>query len=128
MFVKVVNFSVFYCLCYVTDIYTDMSEYEVAEERDPDLNEEEDVILDAIREENWRYVAEEVYNKKKICTLRWEVYVKVKEELTKREFSVSVPHSKGRSIFWTCVKDHINHEKEDYKDIGLRGFYYKLFV
>ena len=25
------------------------------------------------------------------------------------------------------MKDHINDEKEDYKDIGLRGYDYKLF-
>ena len=45
----------------------------------------------------------------------------------KRDFSVSVPHPKGGAIVWTCVKDHIIDEKEDYKDIGLRGFDYKLF-
>ena len=42
-------FSVFYFLCYVTDISTDMLEDHVAEERYPDLNEEEDIRLDAIR-------------------------------------------------------------------------------
>ena len=30
-------------------------------------------------------------------------------------------------MFWTCVKDHIIDEKEDHKDIRLRGFDYKLF-
>ena len=40
---------------------------------------------------------------------------------------MSVSHPKGGSIVWTCVKDHIIDEKEDYKDIGLRGFDYKLF-
>ena len=40
MFGKGVYLSVFYCLCYVTDIYTDMSEDQVAEEIYPDLNEE----------------------------------------------------------------------------------------
>ena len=40
---------------------------------------------------------------------------------------MSVPHPKGGAIVWTCVKDHIIDEKEDYKDIGLRGFDYKLF-
>ena len=40
---------VFYCLCYVKDISTDMSEDQVAEERDPGLNEEEDIRLGAIR-------------------------------------------------------------------------------
>ena len=66
-------FSVFYCLCYVTDISTDMSEDQVAEEIDPDLNEEEDIRLDAIGEENWWDVAEEGDDKKKIHALRWEV-------------------------------------------------------
>ena len=31
--------SVFYCLCYVKNIYTGMLEEQVLEERDPDLNE-----------------------------------------------------------------------------------------
>ena len=38
-----------------------------------------------------------------------------------------VPHTKGGAIVWTCVKDHIIHEKEDYKDIGICGFDYTLF-
>ena len=52
MFGKGMYLSVFYCLCYVTDISTDMSEDQVAEERDPDPNEEEDIRLDEIREEH----------------------------------------------------------------------------
>ena len=40
---------------------------------------------------------------------------------------MSVPHPKGGTIVWDCVKDHIVDEKEDYKYIGLRGFDYKLF-
>ena len=40
---------------------------------------------------------------------------------------MSVTHPKGGAIVWTCVNDHIIDEKEDYKDIGLRGFDYKLF-
>ena len=40
---------------------------------------------------------------------------------------MSVPNTKGRRFFWTCVKDHIIDEKEDCKTIGLRGFDYKLF-
>ena len=58
MFGKGMDLSVFYCLCYVNNISTDMLEDQVAEERDPELNEEEDIILDGIREEHWRYVAE----------------------------------------------------------------------
>ena len=40
---------------------------------------------------------------------------------------MSVSHPKGEEIVWTCVKDGIIDEKGDYKDIGLRGFDYKLF-
>ena len=39
---------------------------------------------------------------------------------------MSVPYPKVGVIVWTCVKDHIINEKEDCKDIGLRGFDYKL--
>ena len=92
MFGKGMYLSLFYLLCYVTDISTDIPEGQVAEERDPDLNEEEDIVLDKIREEHWRDIAEEGDDKKRIYALRREVYVKDKEELIKREFLVSVPH------------------------------------
>ena len=99
----------------------------MSEERDPDLNKEEDIRLDANREEHWRYVAEEGDNKKKIHALWWEAYFKDKEELIKRNFVVSLPNPKGGEGGWNCVKDHIINGKEDYKDIGIRGFDYKLF-
>ena len=47
--------------------------------------------------------------------------------MIKRYFSVSVPNSKGGAIGWTYVKDNIIYKEKDYKDIGLRGFDYKLF-
>ena len=50
----------------------------MSEERDPDLNEEEDIRLDEIREEHWMDDAEEGDDKKKIHSLRWEFYVKEK--------------------------------------------------
>ena len=40
---------------------------------------------------------------------------------------MSIPHPKGKNIVWTCVKDNIINEKEEYKAIGLRGFDYRLF-
>ena len=46
MFGKGIYLSVFYCLCYVTDISTDFSEDQVAEERYLDRNEEENIRLD----------------------------------------------------------------------------------
>ena len=58
------------------DISTYMSEDQVTEERDPDLNEEEDIRLDEIREDHWRCVAEEDANKNKIHALRCDIYVK----------------------------------------------------
>ena len=76
MFGKVMYLYVFYFLCYVKDISTDMLEEQVTEERDPDLNEEEDIILYAIREDHWRGVTEELNNKKKIHNLRCDIYVK----------------------------------------------------
>ena len=78
IFVKGMHFSIFYCLCYVKGISTDISEDQVAEERDPDLNEEEGIRLDAIRDKHWRDVAEEVDDKKKMHSLRWDIYVKEK--------------------------------------------------
>ena len=83
--------------------------------------------MNAIMEYHWRDVDEEGDNMEKIYALRWEVYVKKKEDLIKREFLVSVPHPKGGAIVWTFVKDHIIDEKEYYKDIGLRGFDHKVF-
>ena len=113
MFVKGIYLSMFYCLCYFKDISTDMLEDQVAEQRYKDLNEEEDIIFDAIREEHLGGVAEEGDNKNKIRALRWEVYVIYKEDLMKIEFSVSIPQPKGGAIVWTCVKDHIIYEKDD---------------
>ena len=50
IFGKGMYLSVFYYFCYVTDISTDMSEDQVPEEIDPNLNEEEDIRIDEIRE------------------------------------------------------------------------------
>ena len=66
MFVKGMYLSVFNFVCYDTDISTDMSEYQVAEERDPEQNEEEETRLDEIREDHWRDISEEGDDKKKI--------------------------------------------------------------
>ena len=49
MFVKGLFLSVFCFLCYEMDISTEISEEQRSEERDPELNEEEDTRLDAIR-------------------------------------------------------------------------------
>ena len=48
----------------------------MVEERDPDLNEMEDIRFDEIQEDNLRDLAEENNDKKKIRALGWNVYVK----------------------------------------------------
>ena len=70
----------------------------MVEERDPDLDEMDDIRFDEIWGDRWRYLAEESNDKKKIHELRWCVYVKEKEELITRSFSVSAPHPKGGEI------------------------------
>ena len=90
----------------------------MAEDRDPDLNKKEDIRFNKIWEDNWRDIAEENDDKKKIHALRWDVYVKEKEELITREFSVSVPHPKGGAIVCTCVKDQVIDEMRTTKRSG----------
>ena len=70
MFGKGMYLSIFYCLCYEMDIYTDTSKEHVLEERDPDLNEDEDIIMDDSREEHCRDVYGE--DKKNFRALRWK--------------------------------------------------------
>ena len=38
-----------------------------------------------------------------------------------------IPHMKGVNKIWTCEKDNITEEKDQYKAIGIFGFDYKLF-
>ena len=52
------------------DVSTYMSEYQVSEERYPDLNEEKYIRMGEIRDEHWRDVSEEGDNKNNIHTLR----------------------------------------------------------
>ena len=47
----------FCCLCCVKEISTDMLEEQVSEEINPDLNEEEDIIMKDSREDNLKYTA-----------------------------------------------------------------------
>ena len=100
---------------------------QVLEKRDPDLNEEEDIRMEDSRREYLRYVVEDDKDKRKTHSLRWDVYTRKKKELTKRDFLVSIMHAKGGDIVWTCVKDNINEEKDQYKVIGLRDFDHELF-
>ena len=127
MFGRGVYLSVFYCLYCVKQMSTNFSQDQMSEERYLDLNQEEGIRLDEIREEHWGGFAEGVGYKKKIRSLRWDVYVKEKQDLIRRYFLVSVTQPKGGSIVQTCVKDNIIEKKEEHKALGLRGFDYKLF-
>ena len=69
-------FSVFYCLCYVKDISTDMLEEQVSEERDTDLNEKEDIRMEDSREEHWRDVSVDDEDNNKIHALKWDIYTR----------------------------------------------------
>ena len=51
-----------------------MLKEQVLEEIDSDLNEEEDIIMEDIRSEHWRYVAWDGEDKRNIHALRWDVY------------------------------------------------------
>ena len=51
---------VFYCLCYDTNLTTDYSEERVVEEKDPDLDDMDDIRFDKIWEDHWRDLAEEI--------------------------------------------------------------------
>ena len=48
------------------------------EEREPYLNDEEDIIMADSMEDHWRYVAEDGEDKSKIHSLRWGLYTKDK--------------------------------------------------
>ena len=87
-----------------------MLEENVSEERDLDLNEEEDIIMEVSRKEKWRYVSKDGENESNIHALGWDIYTIEKEELINREFLVSIPHPKVGNIVWTCVKDNITEE------------------
>ena len=72
------------------------------EERDPDLNEEEYIIMDEIRNDHWRDVAEKGDDKKNISALRWEVYIKYKEGFIKRDFRCLF-HIRNRGTLFVLV-------------------------
>ena len=48
------------------------------DKRDPELNDNEDIIMEVNREEHWRYVADNGEDNSKIRALRWDVYTREK--------------------------------------------------
>ena len=104
-----------------------MLEENVSKERDMDLNQEEDIIMEENRQEHWIYVDDNCKDKSNINSLRWDIYTREKEDLIKRDFLVSVTHPKGGGIVCTCVKDNMIKLNEYYESIGLSVFGYKIF-
>ena len=98
-FGKGINLSVFYCLCFVEEISVNIAEKQAMEERNPNIEQEEDLRISNDWVEHWKEVEEKENEERgKFHSLRWEVYMKQKEELKKREFSVAVPHPKGGGV------------------------------
>ena len=58
----------------------DVLEQQVPEERDPDLNEEEDIRMEDSREDHWRNFDEYVEDKVNIHDLMWYFYTRDKDE------------------------------------------------
>ena len=90
----------------------DMFGDQVFEERYPDLDEEQDIIIMDSMEQHWRDVDDHDEDRSNIYALMWDVYTKEKGELIKREFLLTIPYPKRGNIVWTCVKDSIINEKE----------------
>ena len=104
-----------------------MLEEHVLEEIDSELNYDYDIRMAGSREEHCMDIDEGGQDMINIHVLRWDFYTKDKQELIKRGFWVAIPYPKGGGVDWTCVKYYITKEIQDYEDIGIRGFAYKLF-
>ena len=79
--------SVFVCVLFFVLCSLNVNgflEEQVLEERYMELNEDEDIRMDEIRDDHWMVIAEESDDKKNIHALSWEVYVKYKGDLMKR--------------------------------------------
>ena len=64
-----------------------------------DLDDDEDIRMTYSRENTYRYVSEDDEDRSRIHYLMWNVYMKEKDESTKRYFLVTVPHLKGLTFF-----------------------------
>ena len=73
MFERGMGFSVFYCLCVLLkDTSTYILEAQVLYEKYPELNEYEEVRIEDIGEDHWRYVDKDGEDKSEIHALRKE--------------------------------------------------------
>ena len=70
MFEICMYFSVFYFVCYVEEISTDMLEEQVSEERDLELNDQEGIRMEYSRKDHCRDVSKDGENNINIHSLR----------------------------------------------------------
>ena len=59
MFVKRMQYSIFYCLCFVEEISENISDIKVTEEKDPYPEWEEGFNISDDREEHWKEVKDQ---------------------------------------------------------------------
>ena len=104
-----------------------MLEEKVLEQRYLDLKDDKGTRMAYIREDHRRDIDKGYQDRGNIHAPRCDLYTKQKYEFIKRQFLVSVPHTKGGNIVWNFVKDNITKEKDGYETIGSQGFYDKLF-
>ena len=70
MFERGMHVYLFYCLCYVKEISTDMLEEQVSEERDLELNDQEGIRMEYSRKDHCRDVSKDGENNINIHSLR----------------------------------------------------------
>ena len=58
----------------------------MSDEIDPNLNEEEEIIMEDISKDHCRDVAEDGKDKSNIHNLNWDVYTRGKKKSIKRDF------------------------------------------
>ena len=74
----------------------DTLEDKLREEGDPDFELEGRFIFPDDRKNQWKgVIVEKNKDRQKVHALGWDLYIKYKECLTKRKFSVAVPYPKG---------------------------------
>ena len=78
------------------------------EEMYPDLQGKEDLRIYDDSEQHCKEVEEkDKEDRGRVRALRWEVYMKEKDQLIKRGFLVVVPHMKWGVVVWNCVNDNV---------------------
>ena len=79
-FGKIIDSSIFYCLCFIEEISVNIADKIVMEQRDPNIEQEEDFSIYNDREEHWKEVEEKKnLERGKFHALLWQVYMKQKE-------------------------------------------------